>query len=128
MKIAELVVVDTVFILKLCHNYVMTWRHQYLKKLYLEYLKRYLVETFWDCIFFITDSILGSVSDTDFHAIPGYRCVQQSNAELTKIFVIVSGGINDLSCYFGSAVCRTAATWNNVTCHALAIKINYIYN
>ena len=61
-------------------------------------------------ILFITDSILSSVSDTDFHAISGYRCVQQSNAELTKIFeyedefqisdfVIVSGGINDLSCY-----------------------------
>ena len=62
----------------------------------------------------MTDSLLNSISDSDFHSLNNYRCVKRVNPELTKYFdnqsdlnasdiVIISGGINDLSCHNYSA-------------------------
>ena len=58
----------------------------------------------------MTDSIFGGVRDNDFHSLKEYRCVKRVMPELTKVFdheedfhasdfVIISCGINDLSCY-----------------------------
>ena len=61
-------------------------------------------------ILFLTDSILSGISDRDFHTLKDYRCVKKVAPQLTKIcdyeddfnvsdIVVISSGINDLSCY-----------------------------
>ena len=59
---------------------------------------------------FLSDSILGVVSNYAFHNIPNHRCVKRSCPQLANFeefnsdflfseYVIISSGINDLSCY-----------------------------
>ena len=61
-------------------------------------------------ILMLTDSILRGSPEHVFNRIPGHRCVKQSCKQLTQMFdwesdfthcslVVISSGINDLSCY-----------------------------
>lgn len=61
-------------------------------------------------VLLLTDSILQGSPEHVFNRIPSHRCVKQRCKQLTEIFkweddfrhssfVVISGGINDLSCY-----------------------------